>query len=209
MEKYQDLLKKPQAKKAILLLGILAIGIIIIIFIFISLRTKMVSEQSKHGPDDDDNKPAIYFENRYLLDYTIGKIHDSELLTNIEEFVLEESNTAPEKNTPKKGLADNVITGTIEEDGFKKLNNQPKYTYRFSFNTSDGRNYIIYARTDENYGKYYLITIIDRTDKNASSDRIYINTNDENTYKTDLLNWSNTFKLNDPKVIIKSLAEDN
>jgi|GEM_PF-4481758 len=209
MENYGNLLKNPRAKKFIILLGVFIAGIIVISIIFMVFRTKMVSEEVNHGPDDSDNQPAVYFENRYLLDYTIGKIHDSELLSNLEEFVLEESNTAPEKNTPKEGEADNIITGTIEEEGFKKLSNQPKYTYQFFFNTSDGRKYTIYARTDENYGKDFLITVIDRTDKNATSDRIYINTNDEPSFKTNLTNWGNSFNLTSPKVIVKSLTNQS
>lgn len=209
MENYLELLKNKQIKKVLYILGTFIIIVIIASVILMNVLPKSASEQADHLPDESDlNEPGVYFENRYLLDYTVGKIHDTEVLNNIEEFIMEEISSAPSRNVPIKGERENLIKGVIEEEGFKKLNNQPKYTYFFYFNTSDSRKYTIYVRTDENYGREYVVTVIIRNDQNASSDRIYINTNNEAAYKQAIVDWANTLGTKSPKTIVKSLESD-
>lgn len=196
---------KNKVKKVLTLFGVFVI-LIIIISAVLSIIFKITEEQKpEHYPDDSILNTSIIFENRYQLDYSIGKYNSAIALTQLETTLKSDTelNSAPSKNIPDKGNPDNYYTATIDEPSFTKLSSNPEY-YTFQLHLSDKREYEVYVLYDED--KFaelsYITTVIKRTDDASDSVNIYTSAEENTTFRKNAENWvSEILKIRNQKII--------
>ncbi|MDO4967281.1 MAG: hypothetical protein Q4E70_00730 [Candidatus Saccharibacteria bacterium] len=178
----------------------------IIIFIIFSLAITIIyfiTRTPKHsGETDNIIEPNAFFINRTNLDRVLDTYPTTDILTDIEEIILDESEIAssPNKNSSS---TDKYNRYTVTIENVSKLTTEPDSTYQATFNISDNRIYQATIREDLSWGSLYLCTIITRTDTKDSW--LYINTNDS-SYEDLCKNWGEEKHLTFKKIKTSSLS---
>ena len=173
----------------ILLAVVFIIATIIIVIIYFTTKSNQhTGEVGNFVP------PNAYFVNRTDLNRAIDTYPATDVLTNIEEVVLDETeiSSAPSKN---KSTVEEFERYTVTINNVSRLTNEPDLTYQATFNISDDRIYQATIREDSAWGSDYVCTILTRIDTKDSW--LFINTNDS-SFESVCKTWGNeknyTFK---------------
>ncbi|MCR4932867.1 MAG: hypothetical protein K6A29_01600 [Lachnospiraceae bacterium] len=197
-DKIQQLINKIGRKKFLFICSFIILFLIVIIII-ISI---LFNNSFKKHP------LTATFNHIYLIDYTTTKTISNQIKDDIEEVIFneEELKTAPAKNSTNKIYGGYIFYDvTFDEGSFKTRRDLPEKSYQINFSVSDQRHFTSYYRLDENYGNNYFILILDRIDDKSINDYIIIHTNNQSDINN-LESWAKeTFTLQSPKTITKSL----
>ncbi len=186
------------------------VSFIVIIAFIVSIFTLVILLVEANTPksEEPETAPATYFENRYLLNYSIGNSNSNQTYTNLNSVILDQDSiaSAPHENT---FYDKNTFACVLVESSYKKLPN-PAYTYHMNLDVSDGRTYTLTIRlSPDDYGYSYMVTIADRTDSDTAADYVFINTDNFDQYSSELNAWIDSFNLNSPIVTVSpNTAED-
>ena len=165
----------------------------------------MTSGSSKNTGPEPESSPYTYFENRYLLEFSIGQTLSTDVLNDVGNIIIsdEEISSAPSDNSTSNNTLI-TYTITLNEESFEDLSSDKSISYKVTLDVSDDRKYILYVFTDYTM-ENFLAVALDRIDNNDISDHtiIYAN-NDEAKHNAQVL--INSIQLNTPILDEKSLS---
>lgn len=176
-----------------------------ILIIFIVIIWIIINSSSKNTGPEPESSPYPYFENRYLLEFSIGQTLSTDVMNDVGNIIIsdEEISSAPSDNSTSNNTL-NTYTITLNEESFEDLSNDKSISYKITLDVSDDRRYILYIFTDYTMENFLAIAL-DRIDNSDISDHtiIYAN-NDEAKHNAQVL--INSIQLNTPILDEKSLS---
>lgn len=184
--------------------------IIVITFTILILAGIILFIESKLPPKiEHEIAPSTAFENRYLIEYSIGRANSIQTFADLNSVVLEPDAISSAPNLNEFNNNENTtFVCTLVESSYQKLST-PEYTYRININVSDGRTYTVTVRLSPDYGSSYLVIIADRTDSDSATDYAFIHTSNTEQYTEELTEWIKSFNLNTPNISISPIDEEN
>ncbi len=176
-----------------------------ILIIFIVIIWIIINSSSKNTGPEPESSPYPYFENRYLLEFSIGQTLSTDVMNDVGNIIIsdEEISSAPSDNSTSNNTL-NTYTITLNEESFEDLSSDKSISYKVTLDVSEDRKYILYVFTDYTM-ENFLAVALDRIDNNDISDHtiIYAN-NDEAKHNAQVL--INSIQLNTPILDEKSLS---
>lgn len=182
--------------------------IIVIVFAILFFAGIILFIESKLPPKiEPEIAPSTSFDNRYLIEYSIGRSNSTQTFADLNSVILEPDaiSSAPNLNAFNNN-ENTTFACTLVESSYKKLPT-PEYTYSMDINVSDGRTYTLTVRLSPDYGSSYMVVIANRTDSDSATDYAFIHTNNTEEYTEELTNWINTFNLTSPNITVSEIIE--
>ena len=195
--------------KRIFIAGVIVFAIIVLSIIIIFIVSK---SREQHHTGESLPEYATSYENRYLLRSKLDSNPAIEVTSHIDQIITNqgEIDSAPQENNSTTSNY-NTLTITISEDSFKTTDDGKDYTSTFDLSVSDGRKYSIIVFEDGSFGRFYLGTIIKRTDR-ETKDYVFFDYNEgaeyygqDLDYKELLENWLKTQSVKNPEIDYSSL----
>lgn len=193
----------PLSTKKTILISSAVIFTIVVIFISIALS---IHSALKLENDHSNEEITTRFTHRYLIEYNFITSASKHIYNHIEDVILEpvEKQRATKENSPGKNIDKSLYEVVFVESSFVTEKTQPKNTFSFNFEVSDGRSYKAIAHSDEGSGNEYLALII--YPENTEKPPVYAFINaDTEEYKEYLLKWINSFNYKNLKIHTDSL----
>jgi len=166
----------PQKRKIVLVVGVVVFVLLVVI---LSLIIKKSADQLQvnvgDGPGAEIAEDSLIFNGRKYLSEVMSDTASAKILTIVENHVLSdaEKNTAPRRNRPSAGRANNYYDGVITDvTPVQELFGEhglAVFPYNFKLSVSDGREYYVYTMADawsiyEPPGQRYTAALFTRTD---------------------------------------------
>lgn len=209
----QQILNEDLKNKRLFFAGAIAFIIIAIAIIGVYIFIKITGPGQDAG-EGDDIPPAVFFYNRDQLLNKLDKYPGDEVSSHIETVVLNDNEV---KSAPKdnESPTDRYITYVTTINPIQKQSLESDYLFTFTVSISDGREYQVTTIEDGSFGRFYIGTIIKRTDKytndfvfyDYNEDELYFG--EEFNYKEYLNNWVNSQYVKNPVYDTSNLLKDD
>lgn len=179
-----------QKKRRIIVVIVLAVSVLLALVVVTINSIINMNYQENDGAGQEINEKSAVFSNREVINAAIGPDSAAVILTNISNFIFSESEMETAEHSNSADFGNNNYYGVVINQDLMAYD--PNYTFKFSIGVSDGREYAVSFRTDDEYGYRSYIMVAIRNLKNNNHEIIYLNAN-EIQDETGLINWMINF----------------
>ena len=180
-------------RKIITILVVVAIVVVgsIIGLIFLSFKRAAEEEHQDFGVQDNSD-PYAYFENLYLIQYSIAKSANNKVFLDLQDTIIraDETATAPHDNEAVRFKhGGERYVSTILENTFQRKSLDVGYAYFFDLSISDGRLYrcVLLPEAESNGSSYYGLVVYNSTSSAPKADFYVTFVTDEQSEGSDTI----------------------